>query len=85
MKDLKLLVIAKTSNERTANNLLQGTTQGQPLPKGVKQLADNSWLIELRTCLPFFVSLSHSAQYLGIPLSVLPTENEIISLHPSQK
>ena len=85
MEKLKFLVIADTSGERSAQNLLQGATQGQPLPEGVKQLTENSWLIDARTCLAFFVSLSHSAQYLGVPLAVLPTEDEVIFLTPNQK
>lgn len=85
MEKLKFVVIAATSSERSAQHLLQSTTQGQPLPEGVQQLAENSWLIDARTCLAFFVSLSHSAQYLRIPLTVLPTEDEIISLTPPPK
>ena len=82
MKDLKFLVIAETFDGRVDRELLSGAIRNQKLPEGVKQLTENSWLIDAHTSFSFLVSLAHNAQYRKVGLHVLPYDSDPIFLPP---
>ena len=78
-----LLVIADIGSSTVDTyNFLNRAIGTEKLPEGVLRLAANSWLIDVRKSLPFFASLVNTAQKEGVPLVVLPTDDEVIVLSP---
>jgi hypothetical protein len=84
----KLLVIAdfppNSYISTESHNLLNGAIGSQQLPKGVSQLAGNSWLIDAHTCLSFFVSLANTAQKYKVPIVAVAIDDEPIFLPAPQ-
>jgi len=81
---MKNLLVIANAGESAAQNIHRAATDSQPLPKGVSQLAPNSWLIDAHTSLQFFARLVRDAEERKIQLAVFHIEDEAILLPPRQ-
>jgi len=66
------LLIIVDLGKQSGYNLLNSAIGSQNLPKGVRRLSDNSFLIDARTSLAFFAALSNACVRDNLQAFVLP-------------
>ncbi len=74
----KLLVIINATHSVDVPNVLRDAMAGQKLPEGVQQIFDRTFLIDIHTCLSFFVSLVNSARSRSLPVAVLAVDDKAV-------
>jgi hypothetical protein len=60
------------------SNALSHVTVNAKLPEGVSQILDNNFLIDIHTCLPFFVLLVNTAKSYDLRIAVLAVDDATV-------